>query len=711
MTGPEAQRGPLRFGNFELDLRARELRKAGVRLKFGGQPFQVLTILLERPGEVVTREELQKRLWPNTFVDVDHNLNTSINKIREVLGDSADSPRFVETLPRRGYRFVAPVEGATSPSAQPVEKLPSASPRGRRRRLYYGLGLAGAVLVIVSGMVLWKTAFPAQGAPVVQRFVKLTNDGQPKFGPMATDGSRIYFTEVLPGARNVVVQVSVKGGDTAPLTVPLKQPSVLDLSRDGTDLLLANDEVIEPQYQAHSLWVQPVAGGSPRRVGTVLAGSTGFRAGAAFGADGASVIYADRHDVYSAALDGSSPHKVLTTESGASGNPFAFRFSPDAKALRFSQYDPEADTTTVVEAAANGPRSHPMFAGCCGEWTPNGRFFIFQNTLDGRSNLWALPEKRGLWRGNRDEKPTQLTAGPLDFEYPAPRKDGKEIFAIGTSPQAEVVRYDSRISEFIPYLPGISADCLAFSPDGQWVTYTSFPDELLWRSRVDGSERLQLTFPPLRAELPRWSHDAKQIVFSAKLPGSVYNIFLISSEGGTPQRILPSEQSQMDVNWSPDGHSLIFASDGVLNAPISILDLGTRHVSVLPGSHGRFSPHWSPDGKYIAAIATDTQTLMLFDIATRRWAEIFASFAGYETWSRDGKYLYFQGLIAPDTFFRVLRMRLSDRKIEEIADLRKVGRMTAGGFDSWFGLAPDDSPLVTRDISTQEVYALEMDWP
>ena len=102
---------------------------------------------------------------------------------------------------------------------------------------------------------------------------------------------------------------------------------------------------------------------------------------------------------------------------------------------------------------------------------------------------------------------------------------------------------------------------------------------------------------------------------------------------------------------------------------------------------------------------------MLFDIATQRWAEIFASFAGYETWSHDGKYLYFQGLIAPDTFFRVLRLRLSDRKIEEIADMRKVGRMTAGGFDSWFGLAPDDSPLVTRDISTQEVYALEMDWP
>src|SRR5271155_3897568 len=105
----------LRFGDFEADLRSGELRKDGVKLKFGGQPFQVLTILLEQRGEVVAREELQKRLWPDTFVDVDHNLNTAINKIREVLGDSAESPRYVETLPRRGYRFIGELEAPVQP--------------------------------------------------------------------------------------------------------------------------------------------------------------------------------------------------------------------------------------------------------------------------------------------------------------------------------------------------------------------------------------------------------------------------------------------------------------------------------------------------------------------------------------------------------------------------------------------------------------------
>src|SRR6201996_4438112 len=112
MAETEPQLRLIRFGNFEVDLRSGELRKAGIKQKFGGQPFEVLTILLERPGEVVTREELQKKLWPDTFVDVDHNLNTAINKIREALGDSAESPRYVQTVPRRGYRFVATVQVA-----------------------------------------------------------------------------------------------------------------------------------------------------------------------------------------------------------------------------------------------------------------------------------------------------------------------------------------------------------------------------------------------------------------------------------------------------------------------------------------------------------------------------------------------------------------------------------------------------------------------
>jgi DNA-binding winged helix-turn-helix (wHTH) protein/Tol biopolymer transport system component len=705
----EAAHSPrlVRFGTFEADLVAGELRKAGVKLKLTGQPFQVLAILLERPGEVVTREELQKRLWPDTFVDVDHNLNTAINKIREVLRDSAESPRFVETLPRRGYRFIASIDGVSS--ADQIAKVLQIGPKTWRTPVYYGRGILGVVMVTVCALALWKTVFRAPSTPKVLRFTALTNDGQVKNGAMATDGSRIYFTEVLPDERTRILQVSVKGGEAAPLSVPLKQPQVLDLSRDGTELLIANHE----GNQGFSFWVQPVAGGSPRRVGTAL-----VRGDARFIEDGTSIIYSDGHDVYSVRRDGSSLRKLLTIDSV----PFGFQFSPDARVFRFTQFDYQVDSMAIMEAAADGTELHKMFGGCCGTWTSDGRFFIFQSRRDLRLDLWALQEERRFpWRKG-DDKPIQLTAGPLNFQFPLPSKDGRQIFAIGGSDRAEVIRYDLRSGQFVPYLSGISAEGLAFSRDGQWVTYTSYPDNTLWRSRVDGSERLQLTFPPSRAFLPRWSPDGKQIAFNGKqigfstnLPDTTWNIYLVSSEGGTPQRLFPSEQSEMDVNWSPDGNSLAFGSSEAPNAPIFTIDLKSKRVSPLPGSSGLYSPHWSPDGRYIAAITTEhPHKLVLFDFATKKWTELFGSEMAYENWSRDGKYIYFQAHHSPaqdDVQIRIVRFRLSDRKIENIVDLRNVGRLTAGTITGWFGLAPDDSPLFARDISTSEIYSLEMNWP
>src|SRR5258708_3891979 len=145
----------LRFGVFEVDVRAGELRKQGVRIKLQEQPFHVLTVLLQRPGEVVTREELRSENWPaDTFVDFDNSLNTAINKLREALGDSADNPRFIETLPRRGYRFIAPVadvDGTTSGTTMGARAVASAS--GRK------IAVAAAIAVLAAGTaggLLWR---------------------------------------------------------------------------------------------------------------------------------------------------------------------------------------------------------------------------------------------------------------------------------------------------------------------------------------------------------------------------------------------------------------------------------------------------------------------------------------------------------------------------------------------------------------------------
>jgi hypothetical protein len=166
----------------------------------------------------------------------------AINRLREALGDSAENPRYIETLPRRGYRLIVPVTGA----APPVEPLPAVSALPKLnsgpRTLRFALTALGALIVVYAMIVFWYTVVRLPTAPKVLRFIALTNDGQTKGGPLLTDGSRVYFSEVLPGPRNTALQVSVRGGEAVPLAVPLKQPYVLDLSSDGTELLIANAE-------------------------------------------------------------------------------------------------------------------------------------------------------------------------------------------------------------------------------------------------------------------------------------------------------------------------------------------------------------------------------------------------------------------------------------------------------------------------------------
>ena len=259
--------------------------------------------------------------------------------------------------------------------------------------LRYSIVLAG--ILLLAGLV-FRAVIRTPGAPRVVRFTQLTNDGQEKSGALTTDGSRIYFNETLSDQRPIIVQVPVTGGETVPLSVPLKQPRTLDLSRDGTELLIANDD----GFETSSLWVESVVGGSPRRIGTVTI------ADAKFGADGKTIIYGSEHDVFSVNRDGSSGRKLLTANSV----PFDFRFSPDGRSFRFSEFDYRSDSMTIMEASADGTGLHKVLDACCGSWTPDGRFFIFQNRIDSRLDFWALRESRPFpWRKAGD-KPIQLTA-------------------------------------------------------------------------------------------------------------------------------------------------------------------------------------------------------------------------------------------------------------------------------------------------------------
>jgi len=279
------------------------------------------------------------------------------------------------------------------------------------------------------------------------------------------------------------------------------------------------------------------------------------------------------------------------------------------------------------------------------------------------------------------------------------------------------VRYDAKCHQFTPYLGGISADEAAFSKDGEWACYLAYPEDTLWRSKLDGSQKLQLTVPPMGILLPRWSPDAKRIVFMGQMPGKAWKIYIVSADGGTPRQLIMDERNEADPQWSPDGNKILFGRWGAAGLPepgqtkaLHLFDLTTNQVSTLPGSEGLYSPRWSPDGRYVVALDMEMLKVTLFDFTTGRWGElaVFKGGVGSPEWSRDGACILVYGTLAEgdDGIYRV---RLSDRKVERVVSSKELGPRS--GFGGWFGLPPDNSLLVLRDHRTTEVYALDWEAP
>jgi Tol biopolymer transport system component len=271
----------------------------------------------------------------------------------------------------------------------------------------------------------------------------------------------------------------------------------------------------------------------------------------------------------------------------------------------------------------------------------------------------------------------------------------------------------------VPYLNGISATSVDFSKNRQWIAYVQYPDQTLWRGKIDGGDKVQLTFPPIRANLPRWSPDGAQIAFGSEMPDQGSHAYLVPADGtGTPQLIpsVPGEAGEHNPGWSPDGNSLVFSGappffrlKSSTNA-IHIMDVHTRKVTTLPGSEGLYSPRWSPDGRYIAALRNDSLRLLVYDLSTSKWSDLgVTSFIGYPQWSRDGQAIYFE-FYPRGQPAAIFKLRLSDHRMEQVASLAHF-RQAPGVAGHWMGIAPDNSPLLLEDTGTQDIYALDLKLP
>ena len=270
-------------------------------------------------------------------------------------------------------------------------------------------------------------------------------------------------------------------------------------------------------------------------------------------------------------------------------------------------------TSLIWETRVDGTHLHAILPGwrspsseCCRVWSPDGRYYFFLSYVDQvrGANIWALRQSKRLF-SNSSSEPMQLTAGPVQFGTLAPSPDGKKLFAEGFQARGELVRHDLSSRQFVPFLSGSSAGDLAFSTDGKWIAYVSYPERTLWRSRADGSDRRQLTFQPIVAAMPRWSSDASQLAFLDMESGSGWKILLLSAEVGVPQEMRTEDFSQADVAWSPDGQHLIALSND--SRRILLFDFNTGNWSDWISVRGTLSyPNWSSDGKYLYFATSET---------------------------------------------------------------------------------------------------------
>jgi len=706
----------LQFGVFEVDLRQGELRKKGQKIKLQERPFQLLAALLERHGEMVTREELAQKLWAGAMVDVDNGLNIAARKLREALGDDANTPRYVETLPRRGYRFIAPVqalpeEPAEAAPSTPPPPAPLASPPRRKARRWAVAAICAAGL----GFLAYAVAVPVR-PPGVIRMLRLTTTGRAEAGAMvATDGSRVYFNE-RNGGRWSLAQVSVEGGTPMSLPLPLPlpttpgDPTVLAIS-PNSELLVTIAAGVEEDAP---LWIIPTVAGPARRVGNVLAHA------AVWSRDGRNIVFAYGMALFRVKSDGAETRKLVDTP----GKPYWIRWSPPGRAevLRFSVLDRRY---SVWECSPDGRGLHPVLPASrpgvfipggetAIDWTPDGSYYFFREWSGRESTIWALREARNWFHPFR-RAPVRIFATPLNFVGLAASPNGKRLFFAGGQELRELVSYDARREQFLPFLSGIPVRWVNFSKDGQWVTYVTIPESTLWRSRADGSERLQIVTSPLVATEPHWSPDGRLIAFCGTELGKDYRVYTVPADGGALEKIGPDGYGSCSPSWSPDGSSLMFGryrSNGLPGpASIWITDWKTKQATILPGSEDVLRPVWSPDGKYVAAMSKGGTRILLYDFQTRHWTGLVSveTSLGVPFWSRDSQYIFSQRVLGSEEQ-PIFRLNVSTRAIEQVASSRQIPQSGITGY-TLTGLTPDDAPIATVFRNNADIYALEMDIP
>jgi Tol biopolymer transport system component/DNA-binding winged helix-turn-helix (wHTH) protein len=716
----------IRFGIFEVDLQSGELRKAGVKLKLTGQPFQVLAILLEHPGEIVAREELQKRLWPDTFVDVDHNLNTAINRIREVLGDSAENPRFVETLPRRGYRFIAPLDNAEN-GVKPATIMSADTAAPRRWRILGAAVLFGALALLASAGFLAYKGRHAPASPKQRTLTRITfDDGLQMGATWSPDGRYVAYSSDHGGKFDVWVQ-QVSGGDPVQVTQRLGHNWQPDWSPDGQYIAYRSEE------GDGGLYIIPALGGAglERRISS-------FGYFPRWSPDSSQILFQTHfapldtaNKFYLAHLDGSVPKQVLA-EFLAHHKlwPAAAVWHPDGKRVSVWAEDeaPSPSIRTVASVwtvpisgepaikmeiapaiknelaeVANANVASENLGDFSFAWSPSGKALYFECGYREAINVWRLTIEPETFRATAIER---LTTGSGPDVGLAVSRDGRRLAFTAKSQQIRnwLFPFDATTGRITDKGQAITAaGRTAFGPnlsrDGKRVGFSvnrAGASDLWEKSLGDGREVPIIADEHSRVG-PLWSPDGMQLVYTRQKSSEAtpYQMMIWSSQTHSEEPLTTlSEIQRFPYDWSPDGASLLVVSQVATDTKCEVwlvpvaaaphAETAARKIISDP-KHDLYQPHFSPNGRWIVfdAVASSPTiaepTLYVVPAAGGAWTRITDGkhWDDKPRWSPDGRTIYF--VSGRGGFFNVWGIRFDPAEGKPVGEPFRVSAFEGPG--------------------------------
>jgi DNA-binding winged helix-turn-helix (wHTH) protein/Tol biopolymer transport system component len=603
----------IRFGIFEANLRSGELRKSGIRIKLHDQPFQILTMLLERPGELVTREEIRNRLWPgDTFVDFDHSLNNAVNRLREALGDSADSPRFIETLPRRGYRFVGQTDGTgfveigESPSAQTEVKRtePIHAIRSRAYHWFIGIGLVIAAVAGIVAYQLYRAPFPPSS-----RLFLLPPEGT-TFNLIGDEGGSVAVSS--DGTRIAFVALSTRG-NTEVWVRPLG--SLTSTAVDGTD------GATFPFWSPDGRFLGFFAGGKLKKVSLdgsnspVVLCDAPFGRGGSWSSRGVIIFAPNSHSAIYAVPDrGGDPTPVTVLDASTQTTHRWPKFLPDGKHFIYLAANHFNETThdAVYLGSLDRREANKLIVPTDADATyaSGYLFFLRKDVFMAQRFSAETAELRGEPHATLEKVLYDPTIWKAVFDASS---KGLMAYQLGDRVRGTQFRWFDRAGRQVGVLgepifqwePSISRDGKRLVVGIAGGGYSN-----LWVYDLVRGGRMQITFSKYDSGTPVWFRRSSRILFTSKRQH--YSIYEVDSRGAEPERLVLDIGSDIwPLDISPDERFLLFGRGltiGKAKSEIWVYAMsgGGRHFRLLAGDAREGQAQFSPDGRWVAYTSNES---------------------------------------------------------------------------------------------------------